>query len=70
MGDVVQIEQVLFRILQNAVKYTEAPGKVKFAVETDDEKNGRKRDFVRFLIQTEIIHLPLEKKGFYILILL
>lgn len=48
MGDVVQIEQVLFRILQNAVKYTEAPGKVKFAVETDDEKNGRKN--LQFII--------------------
>jgi len=48
MGDAVQIEQVLFRILQNAVKYTEVPGKITFTVEAEAENNGRKN--LKFII--------------------
>ncbi|MBR6025867.1 MAG: hypothetical protein IK069_03830, partial [Firmicutes bacterium] len=40
MGDAVELKQVLFSVLDNAVKYTDSPGNVSFAVRSLSEENG------------------------------
>ena len=40
-GDVTQLKQVLLSILNNAVKYTESPGTVRFTVRLDPMEDGK-----------------------------
>ena len=48
MGDEMQLKQVLFSILDNAVKYTDAPGTVTFRVES--APTGEKMRELRFSV--------------------
>ena len=43
LGDALQLKHVLLSILDNAVKYTTAPGTVRFSVETVDETADTRR---------------------------
>ena len=47
-GDETQIKQVLIRLLDNAVKFTDAPGKVKFSVECVAEESAIRK--LRFTV--------------------
>ncbi|MBR2770333.1 MAG: response regulator, partial [Solobacterium sp.] len=47
VGDIALLEQVLLTILDNAVKYTDAGGTVRFTAENDPEKSG----FMRFITE-------------------
>jgi CheY-like chemotaxis protein len=40
LGDAIRLRQVLISILENAVKYTDAPGTVTLSVDADEEKDG------------------------------
>ena len=48
LGDEILVKQILFAILDNAVKYTDSPGKVRLSVEKGEMKDGT--EAVRFRI--------------------
>ena len=48
IGDDMKLKQLLFNILENAVKYTPAPGKVTFTIEELSRTDGKAQ--VRFVI--------------------
>ncbi len=49
ISDEMKLKQILINILGNAVKFTEAPGRVTFLVE--EEKRDSKYSYVRFVIK-------------------
>ncbi|MBR2527639.1 MAG: response regulator [Blautia sp.] len=49
IGDELQLKQILFSLLDNAVKYTKAPGNVDFSIACEDS-DGEGKDTFRFTV--------------------